>query len=91
MCLSKDLAWYTANIGRLLPSYRDIEVEEALPRLEAERVHDTDIPVEVPFVPQSMLDEQFQPELPPPPAGGPGNIQGEIRLHEDVREEILQA
>ena len=22
-------AWYTANIGRLLPSYRDIEVEDA--------------------------------------------------------------
>ena len=100
-------AWYTVNIGRLLPSYRDIEVEEAddpmpylgdagfysysqLPRLEADRTHDTNLPMEIPFVPQSMLDEEFQPELPPPPARGPRHIQGEIRLPEDMREEILQ-
>ena len=38
-----------------------------------------------------MLDEEFQPELPPPPARGPRHIQGEIRLPEDMREEILQA
>ena len=90
-------AWYTANIGRLLPSYRDIEAEEAddpipylgdagfysdsqLPRLEAEPVHDNNPPGEIPFVPQSMLDDDLQPELPPPPARGPRHIQGEIRL-----------
>ena len=100
-------AWYTANVGRLLPSYRDIEVEEAddpmpylgdagfysysqLPRVEAEPAHDVDLPREVPFVPQSMLDDDFQPELPPPPARGPRHIQGEIQLPESVREEILR-
>ena len=97
-------AWYTANIGRLLPSYRDIEVEEAddpmpylgdagfysysqLPRLEADPAHDLSPPGEVPFVPQSMIDDNF----PPPPARGPRHIQGEIQLPESVREGILQA
>ena len=101
-------AWYTANIGRLLPSYRDIEVEEAddpmpylgdagfysysqLPRLEVDPAHDVNPPGEVPFVPQSMIDDDLQPELPPPPARGPRHIQGEIQLPERLRGEILQA
>ena len=101
-------AWYTANVGRLLPSYQDIEVEEGedpipyigdagfhsyaqLPQIEAEPAHDTIPPLEVPFVPQSMLDDDFQLELPPPPARGPRQVQGEIRLPAKVREEIEQA
>ena len=101
-------AWYTANVGRLLPSYQDIEVEDGedpipyigdagfhsyaqLPQIEAEPVHDTTPPLEVPFAPQSMLDDDFQPELPPPPARGPRHVQGEIRLPARVREEIEQA
>ena len=90
-------AWYTANVGRLLPSYQDIEVEDGedpipyigdagfhsyahLPQIETEPVHDTTPPLEVPFVRQSMLDDDFQLELPPPPARGPRHVQGEIRL-----------
>ena len=101
-------AWYTANVGRLLPSYQDIEVEEGedpipyigdagfhsyaqLPQVEAEPAHDTVPPPEVPFVPQSMLDEDFQLELPPPPARGPRQVQGEIRLPAKIREEIEKA
>ena len=101
-------AWYTANVGRLLPSYQDIEVEDGddpipyigdagfhsyaqLPQIEAEPVHDTTPPLEVPFVPQSMLDDDFQLELPPPPARGPRHVQGEIRLPAKVRDEIEQA
>ena len=47
--------------------------------------------LEVPFVPQSMLDDEFQLELPPPPARGPRHVQGEIRLPAKVRDEIEQA
>ena len=99
-------AWYTANIGRLLPSYGDIEVEDGedpmpylgdagfytyaqLPQLEADPAHDANPHVEVPFVPQSMLDDEFQSELPPPPARGPRHIQGDIRLPANVREDML--
>ena len=98
-------AWYTANIGRLLPSYRDIEVEDVedpmpylgdagfhsyaqLPQIEADPAHDSSPLVEIPFVPQSMLDDDFQSELPPPPARGPRHIQGDIRLPANVRDEI---
>ena len=99
-------AWYTANVGRLLPSYQDIEVEDGedplpdiggagfhsyaqLPQIETDPAHDTNPPVEVPFVPQSMVDDEFQPELPPPPpARGPRHVQGEIRLPASVRDEI---
>ena len=92
-------AWYTANVGRLLPSYQDIEVEKGEPyigdagfhsyaQIEAGPAHDTTPPPEVPFVPQSMLDDEFQLELPPPPARGPRYIQGEIRLPAKVRDEI---
>ena len=101
-------AWYTANIGRLLPSYRDIEVEDGedpmpylgdagfhsyaqLPQIEADPVHDVNLPAEIPFVPQSMLEDDFQPELPPPPARGPRHIQGDIRLPAAVRDEIAHA
>ena len=100
-------AWYTANVGRFLPSYQDIEVEEGedpipyigdagfhsyaqLPQIEAEPAHDTAPPLEVPFVPQSMLDDDFQLELPPPPARGPRHVQGEIRLPAKIREEVEQ-
>ena len=100
-------AWYTANVGRLLPSYQDIEVEEGedpipyigdagfhsyaqLPQIDAEPAHDTTPPLEVPFVPQSMLDDDFQLELPPPPARGPRHVQGEIRLPAEVRDKIEQ-
>ena len=62
-----------------------------LPRLEVDPPHDVNPPREVPFVPQSIIDEEFQPELPPPPARGPRHIQGEIQLPESVREGILQA
>ena len=98
-------AWYTANIGRLLPSFRDIEVEAAedpipylgdagfysyaqLPQIEAAPAHDTILPREIPFVPQSMLDDEFQSELPPPPARGPRHIHGDIRLPTKVREDL---
>ena len=101
-------AWYTANTGRLLPSYRDIEVEEGedpmpylgdagfhtyaqFPQIEADPAHDAIPPVEIPFVPQSMLEDDFQPDLPPPPARGPRHIQGDIRLPENVREEMALA
>ena len=61
-----------------------------LPQMEAEPEHDTTPPLEVPFVPQSMLDDDFQLELPPPPARGPRHVQGEIRLPAKVRDEIEQ-
>ena len=61
------------------------------PQVEAEPAHDTTPPLEVPFVPQSMLDDDFQLELPPPPARGPRHVQGEIRLPAKVRDEIEQA
>ena len=38
-----------------------------------------------------MLDDDFQLELPPPPARGPRHVQGEIRLPAKVRDEIEQA
>ena len=101
-------AWYTANIGRLLPSYRDIEVEEGedpmpylgdaglhsyaqLPQIEADPAHDVNPPAEIPFVPQSMLEDDLQLDLPPPPARGPRHIQGDIRLPANVRDEIAHA
>ena len=62
-----------------------------LPQIEADPAHDTITPVEVPFVPQSMLDDEFQSELPPPPARGPRHIQGDIRLSAHVRDELAQA
>ena len=100
-------AWYTANVGRLLPSYQDIEVEDGedpvpyigdagfhsyaqLPQIEAEPAHDATPPSEIPFVPQSMLDDDFQLELPPPPARGPRHVQGEIRLPAKIRDEVEQ-
>ena len=55
---------------------------------KAEPAHDTTPPLEVPFVPQSMLDDDFQLELPPPPARGPRHVQGEIRLPAKIREEM---
>ena len=98
-------AWYTANVGRLLPSYHDIVVEDVedpvpyigdagfhsyaqLPQIEAEPEHDASPPREIPFVPQSMLDDDSQLELPPPPARGPRHVQGEIRLPAKVRDEL---
>ena len=54
-----------------------------LPRLEVEPAHDVNPPKEIAFVPQSMLDDEFQP--------GPRHIQGEIKLPERVREGLLQA
>ena len=62
-------------------------------RIETEPVHDTTPPPEVPFVPQSMLGDDFQFELPlpPPPARGPRHVQGEIRLPAKVRDVIEQA
>ena len=58
-------------------------------QLEADPAHDVNPYVEVPFVPQSMLDDEFQSELPPPPARGPRHIQGDIRLPANVREDML--
>ena len=37
-----------------------------------------------------MLDDDFQLELPPPPARGPRHLQGEIRLPAKVRDELEQ-
>ena len=95
-------------LAGLLPSYRDIEVEEGedpmpylgdagfhsyaqLPQIEADPAHDVNPPAEIPFVPQSMLEDDLQPDLPPPPARGPRHIQGDIRLPANVRDEIAHA
>ena len=61
------------------------------PQIEADPAHDVNPPAEIPFVPQSMLEDDLQPELPPPPARGPRHIQGDIRLPANVRDEIAHA
>ena len=35
-----------------------------------------------------MLDDEIHPDLPPPPARGPRHVQGDIRLPDNVREEM---
>ena len=67
---------------------QDFHSYAQLPQIETDPAHDTNPPLEVPFVPQSMIDDEVQPELPPPPARGPRHVQGEIRLPARVRDEI---
>ena len=73
-------AWYTSNIGRLLPNYREIEVdgeEERLPYLGNSDFYPwQNIPSEgtqtpqqlddqeIPFVPSQLMFEQAEPTLP---------------------------
>ena len=53
--------------------------------------HDVNPPAEIPFVPQSMLEDDLQPDLPQTPARGPRYTQGDIRLPANVRDEIAHA
>ena len=73
-------AWYTSNTGRLLPNYRDIEVEgeeERLPYLGNSDFHawqqipETNAPLpneedeaEVPFLPSQLRFQQSDSQLP---------------------------
>ena len=88
--------WRTSNVGRLLPNYRDIEVEgeeERLPYLGNSDFYAWQhIPLEdqpfqqlddqeIPFVPSQLRFEQSEPNLPSAPTGGASRkIRGEIRL-----------
>ena len=82
-------AWYTSNIGRLLPNYRDIEVEgeeERLPYIGNSEFHAwQQIPSEDAQSSQ-LLNEQETPDphLPRAPTGATGGasrrIQGEMRI-----------
>ena len=73
-------AWYTANIGRLLPPFQDIEVEpvenDPTPyigdagfyswrQLPAVVINEVDEPQqEVPFVPDYLMDRDLEPQPP---------------------------
>ena len=87
-------AWYTSNIGRLLPNYRDIDVEgeeERLPYLgNAEfyawqQVPESHVPVleqsetELPFPPSQLRFEQSEPQLPSAPTGSTGGAPRRIQ------------
>ena len=88
-------AWYTSNIGRLLPNYRDIEVEgeeERLPYLgNSEFFAWQQIPledaqssqllgeIETPFVPSQLRFEQSEPHLPSPPTRETGGASRRIQ------------
>ena len=88
-------AWYTSNIGRLLPNYRDIEVEgeeERLPYLgnsdfyawqhiPSEDTQPFQLPdeQEIPFVPSQLRFEQSEPHLPSAPTGEAGGASRRIQ------------
>ena len=88
-------AWYTSNIGRLLPDYRDIDVdgeEERLPYLgnsdfyawqqipaTASQVEDQEDEAEVPFLPSQLRFEQSDPYLPNAPTGSTGGASRRIQ------------
>ena len=88
-------AWYTSNIGRLLPDYRDIDVdgeEERLPYLgnsdfyawqqipaTDSQVEDQEDEAEVPFLPSQLRFEQSDPYLPNAPTGSTGGASRRIQ------------
>ena len=88
-------AWYTSNIGRLLPNYRDIEVdgeEERLPYLGNSDFHawqhipetesqlrDQEDEAEVPFLPSQLRFEQSDSQLPGAPTGSTGGASRRIQ------------
>ena len=88
-------AWYTSNIGRLLPNYRDIDVEgeeERLPYLGNSDFHawqqipETDAPLpdeedeaETPFLPSQLRFEQSDSQLPGAPTGSTGGASRRIQ------------
>ena len=91
-------AWYTSNIGRLLPNYRDIEVEgeERLPYLgNSEFYAWQQIPesgsyppaqqdeTEMPFLPSQLRFEQSEVQLPSAPTGSTGGASR--RIQGDIR------
>ena len=91
-------AWYTSNIGRLLPNYRDIEVdgeEERLPHLGNSDFHawqqipETDLQLrdqedenELPFLPSQLRFERSDSQLPSAPTGSTG---GARRIRGEIR------
>ena len=88
-------AWYMSNIGRLLPNYRDIDVEgeeERLPYLGNSDFHawqqipETDLPLpdmeddtETPFLPSQLRFEQSDSQLPGAPTGSTGGASRRIQ------------
>ena len=88
-------AWYTSNIGRLLPNYRDIDVEgeeERLPYLGNSeffpwqqipegnaRPHEQGDSSEIPFLPSQLMFEQAEPYLPNAPTGSTGGASRRIQ------------
>ena len=88
-------AWYTSNIGRLLPNYRDIDVEgeeERLPYLGNsdfyawQQIPEGNVdPIEsgeapeVPFLPSQLRFEQAESHLPEAPTGSTGGASRKIQ------------
>ena len=88
-------AWYTSNIGRLLPNYRDIAVEgeeERLPylgnsdfyawqQIPEGSVHpfDREDEPEMPFLPSQLRFEQSDAQLPSAPTGSTGGASRRIQ------------
>ena len=91
-------AWYTSNIGRLLPSYRDIDVdgeEERLPYLgnsdfyawqqipeNDSQLRDQEDTTEISFLPSQLRFEQSDSQLPGAPTGSTG---GARRIQGEIR------
>ena len=85
-------AWYTSNIGRLLPNYRDIDVdgeEERLPNSDfyawqqipetESQLQDHEDETELPFLPSQLRFEQSDSQLPSPPTGSTGGASRRIQ------------
>ena len=88
-------AWYTSNIGRLLPNYRDIDVEgeeERLPYLgnsdfyawqqipeKEAQLLDEEDETETPFLPSQLRFEQSDSQLPSAPTGSTGGASRRIQ------------
>ena len=88
-------AWYTSNIGRLLPNYRDIDVEgeeEQLPYLgnsdfyawqqiseKEAQLLDQEDETETPFLPSQLRIEQSDSQLPSAPTGSTGGASRRIQ------------
>ena len=91
-------AWYTSNVGRLLPNYRDIDVdgeEERLPYLGNsdffawQQIPEMDLPlrdqedeIELPFLPSQLRFEKSDSQLPSAPTGSTG---GARRIQGEIR------
>ena len=91
-------AWYTSNVGRLLPNYRDIDVdgeEERLPYLGNSefyawqqlpemdvRLRDQEDETEVSFLPSQLRFEKSDSQLPSAPTGSTG---GARRIQGEIR------